>query len=44
MTKIGDNNSYGLTTKLLYSDIELSDDWSVSPPIHQSVNAVARKC
>ena len=41
MTKIGDNNSYGLTTKLLYSDIDLSDDWSVSPPIHQSVNAVA---
>lgn len=41
MTKIGDNNSQGLTTKLLYSDIELSDDWSVSPPIHQSVNAVA---
>jgi methionine-gamma-lyase len=35
------NNDHGDTTKLLYSDIDLSDDWSVSPPIHQSVNAVA---
>ena len=42
MTKYDNNNSYGATTKLLYSDVGVSDDWSVSPPIHQSVNAVAR--
>ena len=41
MTKYKHNDSFGATTKLLYSDIDLSDDWSVSPPIHQSVNAVA---
>jgi len=41
MTNIGDNNSYGATTKLLYSDVEFSDDHGVSPPIHQSVNSVA---
>lgn len=41
MLKHKHHRSYGATTKLLYSDIDLSDDWSVSPPIHQSVNAVS---
>lgn len=41
MTHIHDNIKHQATTKLLYADLGMSDDWSVSPPIHQSVNAVA---
>ena len=41
MTRFRENRRYGATTQLLYSDMDLSDDWGVSPPIHQSVNGVA---
>ena len=35
-------NHYAASTRLLYADKGLSDEWSSSPPIHQSVSGISK--
>ncbi|QDE27648.1 trans-sulfuration enzyme family protein [Paremcibacter congregatus] len=42
MTEINDINQYTASTRLLYADEGFSDEWSSSPPIHQSVSGIAK--